>query len=106
VLWSTGEKLTSRSVIDTFTFEGREYEVRVAHNGGTAIVRVFAGGKPANGYSYQVDLDTRMDFQHQYGAPVIAHLADTAKNDVIERMWDKYQDALRALEEDRATASR
>jgi hypothetical protein len=44
-----------------FEHTGKQYEVRIASDGSTTHVRVFKDGKPANGYSYQVDHVTQID---------------------------------------------
>jgi hypothetical protein len=33
-----------------FSFEGREYQIRVVSDGATIYVRAFCDNKPANGY--------------------------------------------------------
>ena len=81
-----------------FSFEGREYEIRVVSDGATIHVRAFHKGKPANGYSYQVDLMTAFDLKKLMVCDAIKELVDSAKNDVTERRWERLIEAMKATE--------
>lgn len=68
-----------------FEFEGEKYEVRMLTSGLTTQIRVFAGDKPANGYSYTVELDPR---QKVLVDPV-EEMVDTAIHHVKEKTWER-----------------
>lgn len=66
-----------------FEFEGEKYEVRMLTDGLTTKIRVFMDDKPANGYSYTVELDPD---QKMLVDPV-EEMVDTAINHVKEKTW-------------------
>ena len=78
-----------------FSFEGRNYEVRVFAATGRYEVRAFLDGKPANGYSYFVDEVTNLDVATTRGYPAYEHLIELAKSDIQNRVWEQYLAAIR-----------
>ncbi len=80
-----------------FTHNGKEYEVRIASDGYTFHVRTFLNGKPANGYTYSVDVLTQDD-AHMSNAQVnpVEELIKIAKSDVTNGIWEKYVAAVNA----------
>lgn len=68
-----------------FEFEGEKYEVRMLTDGLTTQIRVFVGDKPANGYSYTVELDP----EHEMLVDPVEDMVDTAINHVKERTWER-----------------
>jgi hypothetical protein len=80
-----------------FQHDGKEYEIRVESDGNTIHVRAFFNGKPANGYTYSVEVLTQVD------AKITDSLIDpseelikTATSDVKNRIWEKYLAAVSA----------
>ena len=45
----------------SFEHSGKSYEVRIASDGRTYWVRTFLDGKPANGSTYSVEIETQLD---------------------------------------------
>jgi len=80
-----------------FDFEGKEYEVRVTTDGMKIVVQAYHKGEPANGYTYQVAFTTAIDLKRQIGLEAIQHLIHIAQDDVKERRWEKYLEAVRLL---------
>ena len=68
-----------------FEFEEKTYEVRFVVEGSTTQIRVILDGKPANGYSYMVEMDTR---EHSLADPV-EEMVDTAITHIKEKSWER-----------------
>lgn len=68
-----------------FEFEGEKYEVRMLTDGSTTRIRVFKGDKPANGYSYTVELDP---IKKMLVDPV-EEMVDTAIKHVKDKTWEQ-----------------
>jgi hypothetical protein len=82
-----------------FTFEGKDYEIRVVTDGMTTYVRTFRDGVPANGYSYQVSFPVAFDMQKQLGLSALDELVETAKRDITEKNWERLLKAIKETEE-------
>ena len=82
-----------------FTFEGKDYEIRVVSDGLTTYVRTFHDGVPANGYSYQVSFPVAFALNRQHGVSAVDHLVETAKRDITEKTWERVQEAIKQIEE-------
>lgn len=68
-----------------FEFEEKQYEVRLTNDGLTTNIRVFLDGKPANGYSYTVEVDAN----HRTTADPVEEMVDTAINHIKEKTWER-----------------
>lgn len=82
-----------------FTFEGKDYEIRVVSDGMTTYVRAFRDGAPANGYGYQVSFPVAFDLKKQLGVSAVDHLVDTAKRDITDKTWERVLEAIKQIEE-------
>jgi hypothetical protein len=81
----------------TFQHDGKEYEIRVASDGHTIHVRAFLNGKPANGYTYSVEVLTQVDAKMSDAlVNPIEELIKTATSDVKNGIWEKYVAAVSA----------
>ena len=80
-----------------FSFEDKEYEVRVVSDGATIHVRVFHEDKPANGYSYQVDIFTAFDLNKLMGFDAIKDLVESAKEDVRKKRYERLLKSMEVL---------
>jgi hypothetical protein len=78
-----------------FEFEGNKYEIRISSDGWTTNIRVFLNNKPANGYSYSVDLSIIIDSKKgKLPVDPVEDLIKTAENDIKEKRWEKYLEAI------------
>ena len=74
-----------------FEFEGNKYEIRISSDGWTTNIRVFLNNKPANGYSYSVELPIVVDSKRgKLPMDPVEDLIKTAENDIKEKRWEKY----------------
>lgn len=92
-----------------FIFKNENYEIRVFSDGWHIKVQAFKGDRPANGYSYFVDLPTAFDLEKLQGISAIEALVSSAKGDVESEAWKKVEDHLASLskeERDRTGCSK
>lgn len=78
---------------DSYPFEhnGKKYEIRSVSDGHKVRLRAFLDGKPANGYTYAVEILTQVDAKMSGSiADPIAELIETAINDVKSGIWEQY----------------
>jgi hypothetical protein len=78
-----------------FSFEGKEYQIRVVSDGATIYVRAFCDNKPANGYSYQVTIMTAFDLKKLMGFDAIKQLIKSAREDVEQKRWERFLEAIK-----------
>jgi len=83
--------------IRSFQHAGNTYEVRIAPDGHTFRVRAFLNDKPANGYTYSVEVLTQIDAAMS-GSIVdpLEELIKAAEHDVKSGVWEKYVAAVKA----------
>lgn len=80
---------------EKLAFEDKEYEIRVYQVGDGFQVMSFLGGKPANPYVYSVETITDFEFTRKHGYRAYEDLIETAKSDIQQRTWERYQEAIR-----------
>ena len=80
--------------VTPFQHDGKEYEIRVNSDGLAVQIRAFLDGVPANGYIYQVNLTTAFDLKKIIGMDAIKDLIDMAKEDVKQKRWERFLEAL------------
>ncbi len=67
-----------------FQWQDKDYEIRIVFDGSSLVVRAYHDGKPANGFSYRVDMTTASDLKKLIGLESIGELIKPARDDVIE----------------------
>jgi len=77
-----------------FSFEGKDYEIRIVSDGATIRIRAFLNGKPANGYAYEINTITLFDLKRQIGFDGVKDLIQSAKEDVEQKKWERYLEAV------------
>ena len=78
-----------------FEHNGKKYEVRTASDGCTIRVRAFLDGKPANGYTYEVQIATHIDALMSGSIVSPANdLVEMAIGDVKRGIWEQYLSAV------------
>ena len=80
-----------------FSFEGKDYQVRVVYDGATIYVRAFCGHRPANGYSYQVNIMKALDLKKLIGLDAIKEFIKSAQDDVKEKRWERLLEAVEVV---------
>ena len=79
----------------SFNHDGKEYEIRIASDGHTIHIRAFLNGKPANGYTYSVEVLTKAEISGTSINPY-EQLVETAITDVKNGTWESYVAAVNA----------
>ncbi len=72
-----------------FEFEGKSYEIRIYSKGWKFNIRAYLDDRPANGYSYTVDLPTSFDIKNIMNIDAIQELVKLAKKDIENKKWEK-----------------
>lgn len=87
----------------SFDHDGKTYEIRIASDGHTIRIRAFLNDKPANGYTYSVEVLTQGDAQIS-GALInpIEELIKTTILNVKNGTWEKYAAAVLAAGNEKA----
>lgn len=67
-------------------YQKQLYEIRILHDKNLINIVLFRNNYPANGFRYQIQLPKKT---HIPNRDVYEHLIEYAKNDVIERRWEK-----------------
>lgn len=86
-------------IVERFKAHGKHYEVRLSSTGTEYELRVFCDDRPANGYSYRVSLENQCDLKVMNGQDMVKELAKIARDDVIERRYERLLDALKETEQ-------
>jgi len=83
---------------EVFKANGKDYEIRIISDGATIRLRAFdKTGKPANGYTYQIDVTTNNDLKMIAGQDGVKEMIKFAKDDVAKKRWEKFLEAVKAL---------
>jgi len=70
--------------------QGKSYDVRVYSDGYNILVKAFAAGTEANGFSHSVTLPVAFDMKNQLGMDAVEMLVEDAKRDVVEGRWEQF----------------
>lgn len=80
-----------------FRHDGKEYEIRIQSDGNKINVRAYLNDKPANGYTYSVEVVDQVDAKKS-GVLIdpVECLIETASSDVKNGIWEEYLAAVSA----------
>jgi hypothetical protein len=83
-------------VVKKFKAHGKDYEIRlILGQNNEFVISAFHGGKPANGYSYRVALNTAHDLKVLVGQDAVKYLITLAKDDVVQRRYEELLEAIK-----------
>jgi hypothetical protein len=71
--------------IQSFKFEGKQYDINLWKTADKKFLRVFRNGKPANRFRYVADRITEADFRNKHGRTFMKEPIASAKADIFER---------------------
>ena len=74
-----------------FTFEEKDFEIRIYYNDVTINIVAFLSSYPANGYRYQVKIPKGCDVKKVLDEYPVPELIETCKNDIKGKKWDNLQ---------------
>ncbi len=72
-----------------FSFEGKDYEIRVLYNDTAVNVAAFHRGYPTNGFRHQILLPKDTDIQVILKKEAARDLVEMSKQDIREKRWDR-----------------
>ena len=91
-------------VLERFQHKGADYEVCLEANAGRYNVWCrFAGGNRCDGYNFSVEMLTELDARMVKGISLITDLQATAKDAVLNDLWENYKVAVATLIQKPAT---
>jgi hypothetical protein len=79
--------LLSRSI--PFTFENKEYEIKVFYNDTLINILVFLKNYPVNGLRHYIKISKNLSVKMLLERKVIDELVDLAKKDILEKRWER-----------------
>ncbi len=72
-----------------FTFEEKNYEIKVLYNDTLINVVAFHNNYPANGFRHHIKVPGDFSVQEIVQQDVINELVEIAKTDICERRWER-----------------
>jgi hypothetical protein len=72
-----------------FSFEEKEYEIRVYYNDKLINVVAFCNNYPANGFRHQIKVSKKLSVNEMLEKDVINELVEISKKDILERRWER-----------------
>jgi hypothetical protein len=75
-------------------FEKKDYEIRVLYDDTTVNVVVFLNNHPFSGFRHQIQVPKKFDVKRILKTDAVKELVEIAKNDIIEKRWEKLLKAL------------
>ena len=72
-----------------FTFQEKEYEIRIYYNDILINVVVFHNNYPATGFRHQVEIPKKETMKELLEQDVIDELGEIAKSDIFEKRWER-----------------
>jgi len=79
-----------------YTFENKDFEIRVYFDDVTINVVAFLNGHPANGYRYQVKIPKKCNVKMVLENYPMAELVEVCENHIKEKRWDKLSTIIKA----------
>lgn len=72
-----------------FSFEEKEYEIRVYYNDELINVVAFYNNYPANGFRHQIKVSKKLSVNALLEKDVINEFVEISKKDILERRWER-----------------
>ena len=72
-----------------FTFDGKDYEVKIFHDENLLNVVAFKNNYPANGFRHQIKFPKSASVKKMLGHEVIDEYVEMCKKDISEKRWER-----------------
>jgi len=72
-----------------FSFEEKEYEIRVYYSDILINVVAFHNNCPANGFRHQIKVSKKLSVNELLEKDLINELVEISKKDILERRWER-----------------
>ena len=90
-LRNSGFRKKPMELFDTFpfSFEEKEYEIRVYYSDNLINVVAFHNNHPANGFRHQIQVSKKISVNELLKKDVINELVEISKKDILEKRWER-----------------
>ena len=72
-----------------FSFEEKNYEIRILYGDNTINVVAFCNNYPVNGFRHHIRISKNGNPEKLLNTEILKELVDITKNEVIEKRWEK-----------------
>ena len=72
-----------------FSFEEKNYEIRVFYDDKTINIAAFRNNYPANGFRHQIKISKSITIEEILKQKVIDELIEICKKDISEKRWER-----------------
>ncbi|MEA2022290.1 MAG: hypothetical protein U9N08_07435 [Candidatus Caldatribacteriota bacterium] len=72
-----------------FSFEERDYKIKVFYDDKTINIVAFENHYPANGFRHQIKISKNLVMKELLQSKVISKFIEICKKDVSEKRWEK-----------------
>ena len=73
----------------SFTFENKDYEVKVFHNDTLINILVFHNSYPVNGFRHQINISKNLSVNKLLKGETIDEIIEIARKDILEKRWER-----------------
>ena len=74
-----------------YTFEDKDYEVRVFYDDTSINIATFSHNHPANGFRYLIKIPKNVVIEKLLNLDNFKELIEMSKTDIIEKRWEKFK---------------
>jgi len=72
-----------------FTFEDKDYEIKVFYDDTVINILVFHNNYPVNGFRHQIKTSKKLSVQELLKGEVIDEIIEIARKDIFEKRWER-----------------
>lgn len=72
-----------------FSFEEKNYEIKVFYDDKTIDIVAFRNNYPANGFRHQIKISKNLSVEEIVNQKVIDELIEVCKKDISEKRWER-----------------
>ena len=72
-----------------FTFEDKDYEIKVFYNDSLITVLVFHNNYPVNGFRHQIKISKKRSVKELLKLNVLDEIIEIARKDILEKRWER-----------------
>ena len=72
-----------------FSFEEKNYEIKVFYDDKTINIVAFRNNYPANGFRHQIEISKNFSVKEIVNQKVINELIEIGKKDIFEKRWER-----------------
>ena len=72
-----------------FTFENKDYEIKVFYNDTLINVLVFHNNYPVNGFRHQIKVSKNLSVKELLKPEIIDEIIEIARKDIFEKRWER-----------------